>query len=68
MSMANTVMKNSRGPYVLTEVKIFANLTIRFLIQRGMHVIFGFFPNTSKACNAISFCVSISGPRDLTCF
>jgi hypothetical protein len=47
MPMANTVMKNSRGPYVLAEVKIFANLTIRFLIQRGMHAIFGFFPNTS---------------------
>ena len=36
MSIAKTIKKNSIGPYVLEEVNILMNLTIRFLTIRGM--------------------------------
>eukprot|EP00980_Cylindrotheca_fusiformis_P031253 scaffold26085_cov113-Cylindrotheca_fusiformis.AAC.2 len=36
MSMVRTVMKNSMGPYVFTEVNVLTNQREKFLIHSGM--------------------------------
>jgi hypothetical protein len=52
MSIERTVIINLIRPYVLTDRNTLANFSVRLLIQRRIYVSFGFFPETSNACEA----------------